>query len=403
MQDERRFNLALRLRATGAFSQFSITKIIDMKKYIYILCSTLLFLTATQYSVGQGCVAIRSSGGMTNMSDHSFMDAAGGNWMFSANSRYFKSFRHFKGTDEQEERLAEHTEVINYQYTLDLVLTRIINDRWSIIMDVPILANKRTSLYEHGREERGATQSFGIGDIRFAVYRWLLDPQASSKGNLQLGLGLKLPTGDADYKDYWSNVGENGSDELRTVDQSIQLGDGGTGITAELNAFYQFNNNFGLYGNVYYLSNPRENNGVRTYREAISESLYNEAIMSVPDQYMARVGFNYAHNSLMATAGLRLEGIPVYDLLGGSGDFRRPGYIWSFEPGVSYQVNDLQLFATVPVAFVRHRTQSVTDKQRGPDVNGDAAFADYVINFGVSYIFGKKTALVDHPELPETH
>src|SRR5690606_25804223 len=138
-------------------------------------------------------------------------------------------FRHFKGKDEQEERLEENTEVINYQYALDLVLTRVINNRWSVMIDVPVLANKRTSLYEHGRTERKATSSFGIGDIRLAAYRWMLDPSTNKKGNIQLGLGIKLPTGDYDYKDFWYNVGPNGERELRTVDQSIQLGDGGTG------------------------------------------------------------------------------------------------------------------------------------------------------------------------------
>jgi hypothetical protein len=42
----------------------------------------------------------------------------------------------------------------------------------------------------------------------------------------------------------------------------------------------------------------------------------------------------------------------------------------------------------VPVAFYRNRTQSVTDKEnsitQGKHVQGDAAFADYVINAGFS-------------------
>ena len=140
-----------------------------------------------------------------------------------------------------------------------------------------------------------------------------------------MGLGIKLPTGQYDYEDYWYNVGPDGTKELRPVDQSIQLGDGGTGFTAEANMFYNFTHNFGMYGNFYYLSNPREQNGVRTYRETLTPALANEAIMSVPDQYMARAGFNYlfgqAVPGLAAAAGVRLEGIPVYDLIGGSGDF----------------------------------------------------------------------------------
>ena len=46
------------------------------------------------------------------------------------------------------------------------------------------------------------------------------------------------------------------------VDQSIQLGDGGTGITLEINSFYNFSHKVGVYGNFYYLSNPVDQNGV---------------------------------------------------------------------------------------------------------------------------------------------
>jgi hypothetical protein len=49
------------------------------------------------------------------------------------------------------------------------------------------------------------------------------------------------------------------------------------------------------------------------------------------------------------------------------------------------------LFASVPFAVVRNRTQSVTDKENsittGTHVQGDAAFADYTINVGISTKF----------------
>ena len=282
---------------------------------------------------------------------------------------------------------------------MDLALTKILNDRWSVMIDVPVLANARSSLYEHGlvngayiKQERRSTHSFGVGDIRLAAYRWMLNPAKSLKGNIQVGLGIKLPTGDYNYKDYWYNVGPGGTKELRTVDQSIQLGDGGTGITLEVNGFYNFNRSLGFYGNFYYLSNPREQNGTRTYRETLSPSLANEAIMSVPDQYMARAGFDFnpgVSHKLTLTAGARLEGIPVYDLIGGSEDFRRPGYIISAEPGITFKTKNATLYGLVPVALYRNRTQSVTDKEYSSETNkfrqGDAAFADYSINFGVVF------------------
>ena len=48
-------------------------------------------------------------------------------------------------------------------------------------------------------------------------------------------------------------------------------------------------------------------------------------------------------------------------------------------------------YVTVPVAVHRNRTQSVTDKERseisGTHQQGDAAFADYVVNLGASFRF----------------
>ena len=224
--------------------------------------------------------------------------------------------------------------------------------------------------------------------MNIALYRWMLDPNVARKGNFQLGLGLKLPTGDDKYEDYFP-VSDTSS-ELRTVDQSIQLGDGGTGITTELNWFYNFNSSIGIYGNMFYLINPREQNGVPTFR-----SDPNEAIMSVPDQYMARLGMNYVFGgnlkNFSLSLGGRLEGIPVHDIVGGSEGFRRPGFIISAEPGINLMVKKTDFFLSVPVALVRNRTQSVPDKETTAETgvyrHGDAAFADYLISVGFTTRF----------------
>lgn len=366
-----------------------------------LLTFTVILLLSFQNekSFAQGCVAIKGNA-TTCMAVHADSTNVS-SWQFASSGRYFKSFRHFSGTVENTDRLKQQTEVINYTSVFNLSLTRIINNRWSVMIDIPVANNVRSSLYEHGlvngtyiKKERHTTDSFGLGDIRFAAYKWVLDPLENTKGNIQLGLGIKLPTGDYNYKDYFYNVGVNGTKELRTVDQSIQLGDGGTGFTVELNTFYNFTHNFGVYGNLYYLMNPREQNGTRTYRETLSPFLANEAIMSVPDQYMVRGGVNYTFNNikgLSVSAGARLEGIPVRDLVGKSGDFRRPGYIWSLEPSLNYEYKKLVVFASVPFALVRNRTQSVTDIEnsaiRGKHIQGDAAFADYSVNLGIATRF----------------
>ncbi|HMI04198.1 MAG TPA: hypothetical protein VK541_17045 [Pedobacter sp.] len=362
-----------------------------MKKILLTL-STLatltLFASKTQ---AQGCVAIRSTGGICSMTEHpeGELGTAGG-WVLNVNERYFMSNKHFKGDVYQKERLELGNEVINHQFATDISLIRIFDSRWSAMIDVPVISNMRSSKYEHGgnAKARGKMRSFGLGDIRVAAYRWLFDPVKNPKANLQVGLGIKFATGDYDYMDYWTQQGAGNTRELRTVDQSIQLGDGGTGLTLELNGFTNVGKNLGLYANAFYLANPRQNNGVRTYREVVSATIANEAISSVPDQFMARVGANYAISKWVLSGGARVEGIPIHDVIGGSGDFRRPGYVISVEPSITYQLSKINFYASVPVAVYRKRTQSVTDRARQTGatfVNGDAAFADYSVNLGISF------------------
>jgi hypothetical protein len=357
--------------------------------FIIILLSTGLAMQAG----AQGCVAIRSTGGMCTM-DHADM-ASGNNssgWIFNANNRYYHSYKHFIGEVEQTQRVEAGTEVINHAYTMDATVTRILNNRWSLSFDMPIISNTRSSLYEHGGKDRHTTSSFGLGDVRFSAYYWVLNPAKSHKVNVQVGLGLKLPTGDYRYTDRFYTA--TGSSIVGPVDQSIQLGDGGTGITTEVNAFYNVTRNVSVYANFYYLINPREENGTSTARggTASASAIANGSdVMSVPDQLMLRGGVNFTSNKWVFSAGLRNECLPVHDLIGGSLGFRRPGYIISFEPGVTYSFKRFNVYAFVPIAITRNRTQSMADKitteLTGKYTQGDAAFADYATNIGISFRF----------------
>jgi hypothetical protein len=362
-----------------------------MKKLFIIL---VVFLFAVNYANAQGCVAVRSTGAFCTKQDAMTANAKG--WQLNLGYRYFRSFRHYRGDEPQAERLEENTEVINWSHNLDVTLVRNFNSRWSMALNVPVISNVRSSLYEHGgnaagKDGRHKTRSFGIGDVRLSAYYWLLDPAKSMNVNIQVGAGLKLATGDYRYQDYF--VKADGSKVLGPVDQSIQLGDGGTGFTTEVNAFLNFTHNIGVYGNFYYLFNPREQNGVSTARGGTPSATaiqYGSDVMSVPDQYMARGGVNLtANKGFSFSAGLRYECVPSEDAIGGSNGFRRPGYILSFEPAITYQLKKATIFASVPVALERNRIQSMPDKirteQTGIYAKGDAAFADYLVNIGCSF------------------
>jgi hypothetical protein len=363
-----------------------------MRKYLIAIIILSVSLTEAN---AQGCVAIRSTGATCTRQGADHVNTKG--WQLNTSYRYFKSFRHFVGEEEQKERMENNTEVINWSNSVTFSLVRHLNSRWSLAVDVPVIMFKRSSLYEHGGNNGGAdarhnTRSFGLGDIRVAAYRWLLDPVKHMKANVQVGLGLKLATGDYQYQDFF--VKADGTKVLGPVDQSIQLGDGGTGFTAEANAYYNFSDKVGVYSNLYYLLNPREQNGTSTARGAAPSATalaYNTSTMSVADQFMARAGGNLNFGKFAASAGMRVEGIPAKDLVGGNGGFRRPGYVISVEPGLSYTGKKVTVFATVPWAVERNRTQSAGDKLRtqvtGVYAHGDAAFADYSINLGASFKF----------------
>ena len=368
-----------------------------MKPLLFLLG---LVACLQQSASAQGCVAIRSNGATCTLmgyhpdGDHSAAQSTG--WTLGINSRFFKSYKHYVGTKEQHERVENGTEVINHFTSTEFGLTRQLNNRWQVAFYAPIINNIRSSMYEHyGNGSKNAmarreTRSFGLGDVRLAAYYWVADPVKASKINLQLGAGIKLPTGDFRVQDYFYR--NDSTKLLGYVDQSIQLGDGGTGLTLEANTYYNLSRHTSLYANGFYLFNPREHNGINTGRGGTPSATaiaYGTDVMSVPDQFMARIGASYMKGAWSLSGGVRIEGLPAEDVFGGSYGFRRPGYVISAEPVASYRVKTTQFYLSVPVALERNRIQSASDKLRtkltGVYAQGDAAFADYSINFGVVF------------------
>ncbi|MEZ4974734.1 MAG: transporter [Cyclobacteriaceae bacterium] len=350
-----------------------------------ILLLSILLVSMSQYAFSQGCIAIK------NMScGISSLDNTPKTWQFTANYRYFRSYRHFSGTEEHPDRVSNNTEVINNDNSLIIGGTYTINHRWTVSASVPFLYIDRSSLYEHDRINRYHSSSHGLGDIRLMGY--YSSRLFSGKSSVMYGLGFKLPTGNYNFKDDFHTV--NGI-ERRPVDQSIQPGDGGLGVVTEINLAHHLSEQWALYANALYMFNSRNTNGTRTFRETLSPILANEAIMSVPDQYMVRMGAQFSvKGKLGLSLGGRIEGIPVRDAIGKSDGFRRPGYIISVEPGITYQYGPHSFNVNVPFALVRNRQQSVTDRETelatGNPRHGDAAFADYLLSLTYAFKLSKK-------------
>lgn len=355
----------------------------SIKSFI-LLSAFSLFTVGAAY--GQGCVAIRGYSACSGTSTTSTI-LKKGEYSIGSSYRYFKSYKHFRGEHEETERVEQGTQVINLSHFLDVNITYGITNRFSVSLSAPLALNDRSSMYEHGGNsfrQRKHTNSFGLGDMRLSATYWLFNPD-NTKGNLAIGLGIKAPTGNYNVQGkFYDTMGDY---KTAPVDQSIQLGDGGWGGTFELQGFKTFGTKVFGYVNMFYLVNPRATNGVRARNRGDE--------MSVADQYMARIGAAYSAitHGMAFSLGGRVEGIPSTDLIGSSAGFRRPGYVISAEPGVIYAVKKWNFSLTVPIALERNRIQSYSDKQRtestGKYTIGDAAFADYSINFNLAYRISK--------------
>jgi hypothetical protein len=313
---------------------------------------------------------------------------AKGEWSFSFGWRYQESDRHFVGSEYQEERDELGNQVINHVNLADLMVRYQATKRTELNLGIPFFMGTRSqSLRSQGVElERYQTAARGLGDIFFTTRRWMFDPDTHPGGNLQLGVGVKIPTGQNNSTDTFRVLSGNSvTNQIRTVDQSIQPGDGGFGILVDFSTFSALaGGKMSVYAGGAYLSTPGEKSNVQTYRTAPGEE-----VMSIADQYLVRGGVAFPipkSVNMTFSAGVRAEGVPVRDIIGGDTGFRRPGIAVSFEPAFNIIVkgkNSATL--AVPIAIYRNRFQSVPDKARG--AHGDAAFADYLILGGYSRRF----------------
>jgi hypothetical protein len=310
-----------------------------------------------------------------------------GSWQVSTSYRWQKSDRHFVGSDEQEERQAESSEVINRIHLVDVSVRYNATRRTSLSLGLPYLMAERSGpIRDASRHviDRSVTQARGLSDVTLTARRFMFDPASCKNGNVSLGLGVKVPTGDASHLDVRRTF-EGGQivSSIQPVDQSIQPGDGGWGFLLEGTAFRRFGGRFAAYASGAYLFNPEETSHTqRGGTNPITREL------SIADQYLGRVGLAATFRrggSWTTSLGGRLEGVPAEDRIGGSNGFRRPGYAVSLEPGITYRRGRNAITAGVPVALYRNRTRSVADMASGG--HGDAAFADYLVILGYSRSF----------------
>jgi hypothetical protein len=390
------------------------------------ILTAFILSACVQQANAQGCVAVRQMGGVNAIcasgSANSY-NLAKGDFSIGANYRYFHSWRHFVGTEEQPHRQntnggigldgKDRGNAVNiYSHAVDFNFSYGISNRFQVNVSVPFVHNERSQVLRQTKPVvdtfRYSVYAAGLGDIRLSANYWIFDPATSFKGNLMIGAGVKLNTGSYTKTDQAPIA--DGTRRIGVMDQAIQPGDGGIGISLELQGFIQVYQNLYAFANGYYLFNPKESNG--SFKSAPKVGLEGYNVYACPDQYFGRAGLAVGvgkAQKLSFSGAFRFEGIPAYDAFGGQVAYRRPGYVLAVEPGVSYRSGNHSLSLFVPYNFKKNRIQSaadiadqnlqnskITDPSKKVHVQGDAAFADYSISLGYAYRLHKtkKSVLV---------
>ena len=315
-----------------------------------------------------------------------------GETQVNVSTRNLKSTDHYNGTAEQLQRQTLDTYVVNMQHAVDFNITHAFTERVSMSVGLPFVAASWgiPSPQSAGSAARANEDAHGLGDISVSGRAWVLNTQTHRSGNFAVGIGLKTPTGDSQYKDiYPDSAGRNNA--LRFVDQSVQPGDGGWGLMIDVSGFKRIPH-AQLFGSVSYLANPRDRNdttsgSINRSTSATPSTAADTAYNSVPDQFMGRFGgaVPIGRTGFAGSLAWRIEGMPRYDLIGASHGFRRPGVEMFIEPGVSYAKGRQVYSVQIPVGYYRNRFPNPYTGNAG-----DATFPKYIVLASYGYRFGKK-------------
>ena len=354
----------------GFFRVFSHTRTVARSGRLLVALGaiSLSLLVCVPHAFGQGCIVARSNGEQGGPdSEGGYL--ASGDWEFGIGYRHQFSYIHFVGATEQNYRTQLGTQVENKINLENFYATYQISARFSVTADIPLLTASR-----HTNNSSIIYTSAGIGDSSVLAQGWIWDPREKTSGNIQLGLGLLLPTG----KDNVMNtISSNGVTSTVPVDYSIQPGQGGLGIPWQWSAFKNWRTNQFYFNGSYTMMTKDLGARRSNTNNPITLTQFN----AVTDQYLMEGGVAHPISrirGLTVLFGPRMEGVPARNLLpvGDNLGFRRPGFAVSVEPGIQYTRNGNVLSITIARAIYRDRTRSVPDVLTGG--HGDAAFANWV-------------------------
>jgi hypothetical protein len=347
-----------------------------------LIAATAAILSAPALHA-QGCIVARSPDQVVpGIGQASLPTNQGGylqphHFQVTVGERHQFSYLHYVGDVYQEYRTQQRTQVQNRINLMDFDLVWQWTPRVSLEVNAPLLFASRkqeSSPIEY--------QASGLGDLILAANVWIWSPMSAQRGNLSVGLGVLMPTGNDDVTNTVNtNTSGVGPPTIVTtpVDYSIQPGNGGWGLAMQWQGFRAIGHRFIAYTDGDYIASQGDTNGVqRGATLSTTQPLNNYVARS--DQYLMEAGLAFPLprlKGLVATVGPRDEGVPARNLLPNSNDgFRRPGFAVSAGPGLEYLRGSNILTASVFKAIHRDRTSSYPDSVYG--THGDAAFANYV-------------------------
>lgn len=305
-----------------------------------------------------------------------------GEWQTNASIRQFETDQEYQGTGLRQDLMSKGTQVKEGMWFLDLQATYAVSPQLNLTLDAPVILRAHWSTVIAGT--RYDETSRGLFDMMLDARYWLFKCANHTDQNISVGLGVRMPTGNANATALFPNsLGHNLA--ARPVFTGIQTGSGAWGLALSLEGFKQFRY-FTVFGTGNYLFSLRGQNNTLSFGAAINPLgptavAANVRYNSTPDSYLVHTGVAVPIHRVKGLAllfGGRVEGVPVHNVFGPTTGFRQPGYYVTVEPGINFDTHVATYSLTVPLRAYQNVENSLGFKR-----NSD--FAHHMLVFGVSF------------------
>ncbi len=318
----------------------------------------------------------------------------GGKFQLSVGWRYAKASRSYFDSRLNHNFTDLWKPVIRLS-VLDVTARYRLGSRTSVVATLPVVMNRFSMIFpplSPSRGQRDGWPSTGVGDLSIYSQTLLFNPKAHPFGNIAIGGGLKLPTGNWNLKELIPDETGRNLSKRAVFPPAIMPGDGGLGVIVGYEAYKtlrwpNFLRSSSVFSSGSYLINPRNTNGTRSIISnlgvPLTANFLSRLTNSVADGYSISAGFAWRPpyvweyprlKSLRLMAVAKYEGLNSHDLIGRDDGFRQPGYALAAGPGLSYSYGRDTFIAEVPIVFNRHINPGATALPGLPVKGGPAAF-----------------------------